>query len=50
MKVDKNEICRRIKLLVDLCENTEPAEPNDKFLFSDHLISSKELLQNAGDE
>jgi hypothetical protein len=50
MKVDKNEICRRIKILVDLCENTEPAEPTEKFLFSDHLIASKELLQNAGNE
>jgi len=47
MKVDKNEICRRIKLLVDLCENTEPAEPTERFLFSDHLIDAKEILQTA---
>jgi len=47
MKNDKNEICRRIKLLVDLCENTEPEEPSERFLFSNHLIDSKELLQDA---
>jgi len=47
MKVDKKEICRRIQLLVDLCENTEPAEPTDSFLFSGDLIDAKEILQTA---
>jgi hypothetical protein len=47
MKVDKKEICRRIQLLVDLCENTEPADPTDSFLFSGHLIAAKEILGTA---
>jgi hypothetical protein len=49
MKIDKKEIVRRLTLLVDLCENTELAEPNEDYLFSGHLIESKELLGRAMD-
>ena len=36
--MDKSNILLRLEMLVDLCETTEPEVPNDKQLFSNHLI------------
>ena len=36
--MDKSNILLRLEMLANLCEETEPEVPNDKQLFSNHLI------------
>ena len=42
--MDKSNILHRLELLADLCETTEPVVPNDKQLFSNHLIEVQNMI------
>ena len=42
--MDKSNILLRLEMLADLCETTEPEEPNDKQLFSKHLIEVQNMI------
>ena len=42
--MDKSNILLRLEMLVDLCETTEPEVPNDKQLFSNHLIEVQNMI------
>ena len=42
--MDKSNILLRLEKLVDLCEETEPDTPNDKQLFSNHLIEVQNMI------
>ena len=42
--MDKSNILLRLDMLADLCEETEPEVPNDKQLFSNHLIEVQNMI------
>ena len=42
--MDKSNILLKLELLADLCETTEPEVPNDKQLFSNHLIEVQNMI------
>ena len=42
--MDKSIILDRLELLANLCDTTEPEEPNDKQLFSKHLIEVQNMI------
>ena len=42
--MDKSNILLRLEMLADLCDTTEPEEPNDKQLFSKHLIEVQNMI------
>ena len=42
--MDKSNILLRLEMLAELCEATEPEEPNDKQLFSKHLIEVQNMI------
>ena len=42
--MDKSNILLRLEMLADLCEETEPEVPNDKQLFSNHLIEVQNMI------
>ena len=42
--MDKSNILLKLELLADLCEETEPVVPNDKQLFSNHLIEVQNMI------
>lgn len=42
--MDKSVILHRLELLANLCDTTEPEEPNDKQLFSKHLIEVQNMI------
>jgi len=42
--MDKSKILHRLEMLAELCEATEPEVPNDKQLFSNHLIEVQNMI------
>ena len=42
--MDKSNILDRLEMLANLCEETEPVVPNDKQLFSNHLIEVQNMI------
>jgi ribosomal protein L7/L12 len=42
--MDKSNILLRLEMLANLCETTEPEVPNDKQLFSNHLIEVQNMI------
>ena len=42
--MDKSNILLRLEMLADLCETTESEVPNDKQLFSNHLIEVQNMI------
>ena len=42
--MDKSNILLRLEMLANLCEETEPEVPNDKQLFSNHLIEVQNMI------
>ena len=42
--MDKSNILLRLEMLASLCEETEPDTPNDKQLFSNHLIEVQNMI------
>ena len=42
--MDKSIILLKLELLGNLCEETEPVVPNDKQLFSNHLIEVQNMI------
>ena len=42
--MDKSNILLRLEMLANLCEATEPEVPNDKQLFSNHLIEVQNMI------
>ena len=47
--MNKKLVLDRLKLLVKLCEKTEPDVPTEKYLFNTHLIQSQDMLTEARD-
>ena len=47
--MNKKLILDRLKLLVKLCEKTEPDVPSEKHLFNTHLIQSQDMLTEVRD-
>ena len=42
--MNKSNILHRLEMLAELCEATEPEVPNDKQLFSNHLIEVQNMI------
>ena len=42
--MNKSNILHRLEMLANLCEETEPVVPNDKQLFSNHLIEVQNMI------
>jgi len=47
--MNKTTILEKLEILVKLCEKTEPDVPNDKQLFSDHIISIQTMIKEVRD-
>ena len=47
--MNKTIILEKLEMLVKLCEKTEPDVPNDKQLFSDHIISIQTMIKEVRD-
>ena len=45
--MNKTLILEKLEMLVKLCEKTEPDVPNEKQLFSDHIITVNEMLEEV---
>jgi len=45
--MNKTIILEKLEMLVKLCEKTEPDVPNEKQLFSDHIITVNEMLEEV---
>ena len=45
--MNKTVILEKLEMLVKLCEKTEPDVPNEKQLFSDHIITVNEMLEEV---
>jgi ribosomal protein L7/L12 len=45
--MDKKNILTRLKMLVELCERTEPKVPSDVYLFSGQLIAAQEMVKRV---
>ena len=47
--MNKTIILEKLEMLVKLCEKTEPDVPNERQLFSNHIITTMELLKKVRD-
>ena len=45
--MNKTAILERLEMLISLCEKTEPDIPNDRQLFSDHIISTQTMIKEV---
>ena len=45
--MNKEHVIDRLKMLVELCGETEPDVPDDKTLFTGQMIAAKELLEKV---
>ena len=45
--MNKDHVLDRLKMLVELCGETEPDVPDDKTLFTGQMIAAKELLEKV---
>ena len=45
--MNKKLVLDRLELLVKLCEKTEPDVPNERILFSNHIITVNEMLEEV---
>ena len=45
--MNKTIILEKLEMLVKLCEKTEPDVPNERQLFSDHIITVNEMLEEV---
>ena len=45
--MNKSAILERLEMLISLCEKTEPDIPNDRQLFSDHIISTQTMIKEV---
>jgi hypothetical protein len=43
--MNKTIILEKLEMLVKLCEKTEPDVPNERILFSNHIITVNEMLE-----
>ena len=47
--MNKTIILEKLEMLVKLCEKTEPDVPSERQLFSDHIITTMEMLKKVRD-
>jgi hypothetical protein len=45
--MNKTIILEKLEMLVKLCEKTEPDVPNERILFSNHIITVNEMLEEV---
>ena len=45
--MNKTHILEKLEMLVKLCEKTEPDVPNERILFSNHIITVNEMLEEV---
>jgi ribosomal protein L7/L12 len=48
--MNKDHVLDRLKMLVELCGETEPDEPDDKTLFTGQYVAAKEMLEKVANK
>mgnify|MGYP003653243602 CR=1 FL=1 len=49
MLVNKTHVIDRLKMLVELCDKTEPDVPDDKTLFTGQCVAAHEMIEKVSD-